>query len=101
MILNKIKKLYGDIFESYGTLTLKEHIKKINNSNVLKKINLDEKDYFLVSFHRQENVDDPKRLKDFLLLLSAMLKKFNRTIIVSTHPRTEKKISTIKFKNNK
>ena len=80
---------------------IQSNIKKINNSNVLKKINLDEKDYFLVSFHRQENVDDPKRLKDFLLLLSAMLKKFNRTIIVSTHPRTEKKISTIKFKNNK
>ena len=80
---------------------IQSNIKKINNSNILKKINLDEKDYFLVSFHRQENVDDPKRLKDFLLLLSAMLKKFNRTIIVSTHPRTEKKISIIKFKNNK
>ena len=80
---------------------IQSNIKKINNSNILKKINLDEKDYFLVSFHRQENVDDPKRLKDFLLLLSAMLKKFNRTIIVSTHPRTEKKISMIKFKNNK
>ena len=77
------------------------NIKKIETSNILKKLELRVNDYFLISFHRQENVDNSTNLKKFLSLLDLMIKKYKKTIIISTHPRTEKQISKIKFNKNK
>ena len=48
-----------------------------------------------------ENVDNLSRLKKFLLILKKIEKKFNKTIIISTHPRTKKQILKTKFKGNK
>lgn len=66
---------------------------KINKSDILHKLNLKKHQYFLVSVHREENVDTPERLKDLLNSLDTLGREYNLPVIVSTHPRT-----TIKLK---
>ena len=65
---------------------------KINNSNILEKLGLDKFKYFLFSLHREENVDSEKQLKNFISLLKDLYLKYSLPIIVSTHPRTRKKL---------
>lgn len=69
---------------------------KINNSNVLKKLDLKANNYFVCSFHRSENIDDSKNLKSIIDTLLLISSKFKKKIIVSTHPRTRLKLK----KNN-
>lgn len=70
-----------------------EHFKpKIEESNILKKIGIKEKDYILISLHREENVDNPKNFNNFLESLSKIQQYYNKKIIISTHPRTRKKV---------
>ena len=67
------------------------HRKSIANSEVLKKLNLVPCSFFLISAHREENIES----KNFFLLtaiLNEIAKKFNLPILVSTHPRTRNKI---------
>ena len=67
------------------------HRKSIANSKVLKKLNLIPYSFFLISAHREENIES----KNFFLLtamLNEIAKKFNLPILVSTHPRTRNKI---------
>lgn len=61
---------------------------KINNSKVLKKLDLKANNYFVCSFHRSENIDDSKNLKSIIDTLLLIRSKFKKKIIVSTHPRT-------------
>jgi len=79
---------------------IEKNYKKINESKILRKLNVKKNDYFLFSFHREENVDDLIRLKKFLLILNKVEKKYKKKIIVTTHPRTRKQISKIKYKNS-
>lgn len=73
---------------------------KIDKSNILKSLSLKPGEYFLVSAHRQENVDSPKRLDDLLDTLSAVHKTWNLSVLVSTHPRTKNQLEKQqKFKN--
>ncbi len=65
---------------------------KIDASTVLYTLKLDSKEYFLVSAHREENVDVESRLEDFLNVLLALVEKFGKTVIVSTHPRTRDRL---------
>ena len=74
---------------------------KIDKSQILKKLNLQENNYFLVSYHREENVDDEQKLKKFLFCLNQLSNKYKIKIIISTHPRTEKKLKKIMIKRNK
>ena len=60
--------------------------------DILKKLNLNSKEYFLVTAHRQENVDIKERLKGILDGLELVYNKFNYPIIYPVHPRTKKKI---------
>ena len=70
-----------------------EHYKrKIQGSKILEKLELETGGYFLVSIHRQENVDSPGRLKLVLDSLEAVLEEFRLPVIVSTHPRTRKRL---------
>ena len=62
----------------------------IDASNMLNKLELHPNGYFLVSAHREENVDEPSSLTAFLDCLNAIWKKYGLPIIVSTHPRTRK-----------
>jgi UDP-N-acetylglucosamine 2-epimerase (non-hydrolysing) len=69
---------------------------QINNCDILKKMNLRKGEYFLVSIHREENVDYPENLKKLVDSLNALAEKYNYPVIVSTHPRTQKRLDHIK-----
>jgi UDP-N-acetylglucosamine 2-epimerase (non-hydrolysing) len=75
---------------------------KIVNSTVLKDLKISKDAYFLVSLHRQENVDDKLKLKHILNRISEIGERFNKKIVFSVHPRTRKRISQLNendFKN--
>jgi UDP-N-acetylglucosamine 2-epimerase (non-hydrolysing) len=73
-----------------------EHYKeKIAASDVVERLGLKKGMYFLVSLHRQENVDSPERLKLALESLIAVRDEWNLPILVSTHPRTRKRLEAI------
>jgi len=72
--------------------------KDIDKSNVLKKLNVKARKYFLVSVHREENVDYNENLISLLSALNDISKKYELPVIVSTHPRTRDRLEKI---NNK
>jgi UDP-N-acetylglucosamine 2-epimerase (non-hydrolysing) len=71
------------------------YMQKIQASNVLTTLELEPQKYFLVSAHRQENVDSPERLKDLLEALKKVHETWGLPIMVSTHPRTRKQLESI------
>lgn len=74
---------------------LDHYMAGIQASKVLETLNLDPQKYFLVSAHRQENVDSPERLQDLLETLKKVNKTWGLPILVSTHPRTRKQLEGI------
>ena len=73
---------------------------KIKKSDILKRLNLKKNKYFLFSLHREENVDDLKKLKNINNVFKELIKKYNFKIIVSTHPRAKKSFDKLKLKNS-
>ena len=71
---------------------------KIDASSILEKLNLKKGQYFVVSVHREENVDSDKNIHNYVSALGALAEKFALPIIVSTHPRTRKKIELLDLK---
>jgi UDP-N-acetylglucosamine 2-epimerase (non-hydrolysing) len=69
---------------------------KIESSAVLTRLNLEKNRYFIVSTHREENVDNPDHLKIILDVLNQLAVDYNIPVIVSTHPRTRKRIEQLK-----
>ena len=72
----------------------------IQSNDILKRECLEVKGYILMSIHREENVESEKNFKDLLNSIEALAKKYKKPIIVSTHPRTKKKLKDINYKNN-
>ena len=66
--------------------------KQIEDSSILKKINLKQNSYFLITAHRSENVDDSEKLSKIFLGLKKIYAKFKKKIIFPMHPRTLSKI---------
>jgi len=82
---------------------LNYYLPKIKDSQILKNLSIKSKSYFVVSVHREENVDNPENLKKILNVLKKLSKIYNYPIIVSTHPRTRKhlnKLNTLKNDKN-
>jgi len=69
--------------------------RKINSSNILSTLEIQPNNYFIVSTHREENVDNPGNLKKILIVLNELAKNYNLPVIVSTHPRTRKRIEQL------
>ncbi len=88
----RIVKTGSPMFE-----VLKEHLPKIKKSNILKKLKLKKDGYFLMSFHREENVDSPENLKKIADILNLLVETYSKPIIVSTHPRTQKRLDDAKL----
>jgi UDP-N-acetylglucosamine 2-epimerase len=75
------------------------HKENIEKSNILEKEGLKMGEYFIVSTHREENVDSEENFTNLLESLNAITSKYNKKVIVSTHPRTRKKLESIGFTN--
>lgn len=69
------------------------YLPKIDTSDVLERLNLSPNEYYLLSAHREENIDDPHQFNSLIGVLN-QLAKSERRVIVSTHPRTRKRIET-------
>lgn len=74
---------------------------KIDRSTALKTLELKPREYFLVSAHREETVDDPRQLKRLVDVLNIVAKTHKYRVIVSTHPRTRKRLDESALKTDK
>ncbi|OQA01364.1 MAG: UDP-2,3-diacetamido-2,3-dideoxy-D-glucuronate 2-epimerase [Bacteroidetes bacterium ADurb.Bin408] len=72
------------------------YLPKIKASNALQSLKVDAGKYFLISTHREENVDNPENLEKILSILNRLAETYKLPIIVSTHPRTRKRIENVK-----
>ncbi len=71
------------------------YLSKIKKSDALKRLKLKAKNYFIVSVHREENVDDPDNLQKIIRILERLAEEYKKPVIVSTHPRTRKRLEEL------
>ncbi len=74
---------------------IQHHLPSIESSDVLDRLQLQKERYFVVSSHREENVDAPENLTKLLEVLNAVAEQFGDPVIVSTHPRTRKRLDAL------
>ncbi|MFA5647180.1 MAG: UDP-N-acetylglucosamine 2-epimerase (non-hydrolyzing) [Bacteroidales bacterium] len=79
---------------------LNYYLPKINSSDVLKRLGLTKDKFFVVSAHREENINNPKNFKGLIDSLNQIAEQYQYPIIVSTHPRTRKKLDELRSQRN-
>lgn len=89
---DRIIKTGSPMFE-----VLNHYLPEIQKSDVLSRLNLEDGKYFVVSSHREENINSEKNFKGLIESLNAIAEKFVYPIIVSTHPRTRNMIDKMKL----
>lgn len=77
---------------------INSRIKNIEESDILERLSIKEGQYFVVSAHREENINSEKNFLSLVNSLNAVEEKYKLPIIVSTHPRTKNMIETKKIK---
>lgn len=75
------------------------YMPKIQASDVLKRMGLVSGSFFVVSTHREENVDTPENLRDLMETLDTLANTYNVPVIFSTHPRTQKRLDALGLGN--
>lgn len=89
---DRIIKTGSPMFE-----VLNHYLPQIDASNVLEKLNLEEGKFFVVSAHREENINSEKNFRGLMTSLNAIAEKYHYPIIVSTHPRTQNMIDKMQI----
>jgi UDP-N-acetylglucosamine 2-epimerase (non-hydrolysing) len=69
----------------------------IEKSDVVARLGLQDKNYFVVSAHREENVDIPAQLQELIKSIDAIAEEFNKNVVFSVHPRTRKRLEDLKL----
>ena len=87
LLPDRVIKTGSPMFE-----VLNHYRPKIEASNVLERIGLRPGEYFVVSAHREENIDDPVQFEKLVQVLNGIARKYGHRIIVPTHPRTRNRI---------
>ena len=90
-----IIKTGSPIFEVINT-----YMDDIKSSDILKKMNLTKHQFFVASIHREENVDPDKNFLKIIESLNTVAEAYQMPVIISTHPRTQKRIDSMKVKLN-
>ncbi|OIQ27501.1 MAG: UDP-N-acetylglucosamine 2-epimerase [Bacteroidetes bacterium MedPE-SWsnd-G2] len=86
---DRIIKTGSPMFE-----VLNKYLDKINNSDILSKLELEHEKYFVVSAHREENISNDTNFSNLIASLNLLAETYGYPIIVSTHPRTRKMINS-------
>jgi UDP-N-acetylglucosamine 2-epimerase (non-hydrolysing) len=89
---DRIIKTGSPMFE-----VLNHYLPQIDASNILEKLNLEEGKFFVVSSHREENINAEKNFRGLMASLNAIAEKYQYPIIVSTHPRTKNMIDKMQI----
>ena len=79
---------------------VESNLKNVKKSTILEKLKVTDKDYFLVSAHRQENIDLEPRLSELVTSINSISEEFNSSVIISLHPRLRDKINKLNMKFN-
>lgn len=79
---------------------LQYHLPKIHSSTVLKKLELQKEQYFLVSAHREENINNKHNFNSLIASLNLIAEQYPFPVIVSTHPRTQKMIAATQIETH-
>jgi len=87
------RRIYLTGSPMYEVISFYRH--KIERSAVMETLKLKSKQFFLVSVHREENVDNPSNMRQIVDVLNQLVQKYNLPVIVSTHPRTRKRLESL------